>query len=89
MHNRHIFQLLILAITIASGCSRTPPISVTSETTRTISASADNPVIDDGNSLIGVDGIPEGETLDLEITEMKTSDGKSIVDIDTPKNQTK
>ena len=88
MHNRHFFQLLILAIATASGCSRMPPISVTSETTRTVFASADNPVIDDGESPIGIDGIPDGETLDLEITEMHTSDGQSIMDIDTPQNQT-
>jgi hypothetical protein len=88
MHNRRFFQLLILAIAIASGCSRTPPISVTSETTRTVSVSADNAAIDDGESPIGIDGIPDGETLDLEITEMQTSDGQAIVDINTPQNQT-
>jgi hypothetical protein len=84
MRTRPLFGLTILAI--ATGCSQSQPTAVTSETSRTVTVSADNPIILDGDSRIGVDGIPDGETTQLRITETKNDDGLFVVVIDSPAN---
>lgn len=83
MRFRRFCELSMLII--ACGCSQARPDEVTKENTRTIIVSADDPFIrlDDG-SRIGVDGVPDGESIELQIIETTDEEGRSVVDIDTP-----
>lgn len=60
---------------------------MTSETTRTVTVSADDPFIPNGDSRLGVDGIPDGEAIQLRITETKYDNGQVVVDIDSEEGE--
>lgn len=77
-------KLLILTfLSIATGCSQSQPAAVTNETARTVTVSAEDPVIRlDDESVIPVDGLPDGESIQLQITETTFGNGQVVVDFD-------
>lgn len=83
MRTPGLFGLTLLMI--VSGCAQTRPDAATSRMTRevTVSAGAPHVPLDDGTR-IAVDGIPNGESVPLQITETTNDRGQQQVDIDTP-----
>lgn len=79
MRFRRFCELTMLIV--VCGCSQAQPDAVTKENKRTIIVSADDPFIrlDDG-SRIGVDGIPDGESIELQIIETTDEEGRIGVD---------
>ena len=85
-----IRKLILVPVFLAyCGCENTQPKNVPSATVPGVTVSADAPVIlgDDGTQ-IGVDGLTEGQSIDLQIIETTNPSGESVVDIDlaTDKN---